>query len=205
MAYIEVSNYLEYAHIETYDSDDETRWSNLIGRATGIIETITGRNFEATATTGTSDAPVTRYFDASSDVMGSFLFFDKDICEITTVSNGDSDSTTVTTDQYVTEPRNDAPYYAIKLRGSSGVYWTYDDDEENAIAIAGIWAYSKTPPNDIKHACLRLTKWLEDQRKTDIDLDRPVLAGEGSVILPQRLPADIVSILQNYKAIRMGA
>lgn len=197
MTYVANSDYIEYINASTYDSDDESRWTNLIARATGIIETYTKRSFEATTTTGTSDAPVSRYFDAIYDVDGPVLFFDEDICALTTVTNGDA--VVVTATEYVTEPRNDAPYYAIRLLNSSNKSWTYTNDNENAITVAGTWAYSATPPNDIIQATLRLMKWLEDQRKTDADLDRPVLAGEGSVILPQRLPYDIQSMLEPYR------
>lgn len=200
MAYVASSDFIEYANVKTWDSDvDETRWTGLIARATSIIETYTDRVFEATTDgiTGTTDAAVTRKYDAIDDVDGYVLYLDKDICEITTVTNGDAAA--VASSDYVTEPRNDKPYYAIRILNSANKTWTYTNDPENAISIAGVWTYSITPPNDIKHACLRLTKWLEDQRKTDVDLDRPVLAGEGSVILPMRLPADVISILEKYK------
>lgn len=199
MAYVVSSDYIEYANITSsdhYNTDDEARWTALIARSTAIIETYTGRAFEATAATGTSDSPATRYFDADSDIDGYFLYFDKDICTITTVTNGDAVEVTAT--EYVTQPRNDAPYHSIKILTSSSKDWVYSGDYENAISVAGVWAYSTTPPNDIKHACLRLTKWLEDQRKSDVDLDRPVLAGEGSVILPMRIPTDVKTILDGY-------
>jgi len=198
MAYVVSSDYIEYDNTKTYDSDiDETRWTALIARSTAIIETYTGRKFEATAATGTSDSYQARYFDALLDVDGRILYLDKDICEIGTVTNGNA--VAVSDTEYVTEPRNDTPYYAIKILTSANKDWTYTNDYENAIQVSGIWAYSKTPPDDIKHVCLRLTKWLEDQRKTDVDLDRPVLAGEGSVILPMRLPSDVLSVLNFYK------
>ena len=200
MAYVASSDFIEYANITSsdhYGANDEARWTSLIARSTAIIERTTGLVFEATSDTGTSDAPLTRKFDAVADVDGAALYFDKEICAITTVTNGNAVEVTAT--EYVTEPRNETPYYAIKILNSSNKDWTYTNDPENAISVAGAWAYSTTPPNDIKHACLRLMKWLEDQRKTDIDLDRPVLAGEGSVILPMRLPNDVMDILKSYK------
>lgn len=197
MAYVANSDYIEHINASTYDSDDESRWTNLIARATGIIETYTRKAFEATTDTGTSDAPLTRKFDAVADVDGPVLHFDKDICTITTVTNGNAVEVTAT--EYVTDPRNEAPYASIKILNSANKSWTYTNDPENAISVAGVWAFSATPPPEIAHATLRLTKWLEDQRKTEVDLDRPVLAGEGSVILPMRLPNDVLAILNQFR------
>jgi len=160
----------------------------------------TNRVFEAGTAVGSSDSYVTRYFDAFLDVDDSTLWLDKECCEIGSITNGDSNS--IASSDYVTEPRNDTPFYAIKLLTSSSINWTYSVDPENAIQVAGIWAYSKTVPDDIKHICLRLTKWLEDQRKTEGELDRPLLTGSGEVILPMRLPADVLTVLDMYRRVR---
>lgn len=204
MAYAATSDYIEWAHIkDTYSSDDEARWTNQIARASALIDSFCGRSFEANTTTGSSDGYVTRYFDALADVDGMTLYLDKDLCEISTIANGDSDATAITTDQYVTEPRNDTPYYGIRLLTSSNVSWTYDDNNENAIAIAGTWAYSKTVPNDVKHALLRTVDWMEKIRTSTPDLDRPVLAGEGNILMPTKLPADVQAILMQFRRIRV--
>lgn len=205
MAYVTTSDFIEYANIyaSDYSSDGtaEGRWTNLIGRSTAIIEAVTGRSFEATATTGTTDVPVSRYYDAVEDVDGYILYFDRDICNIGTITNGNA--VTISDTEYVTLPRNNAPYYAVKILNSANKDWTYTNDPEGAITVAGVWAYSIVPPNDIKHACLRLTKWLEDQRKSNADLDRPLLTGDGAVVMPNKIPADVTSILAKYKRIEI--
>lgn len=204
MAYVAASDYIEFAHVkDTYSSDDEARWTNQIARASALVDKFCGRSFEANTITGTSDAPITRYFDAIHDVDGVTLLFDKDLCVISSIKNGDSDATTITTDKYVTEPRNETPYYGIRLLTSSNTYWTYDDDNENAIAVAGTWAYSTTAPADIQHAVLRTVDWMEKVRTSTPDLDRPVLAGEGNILLPTRLPADVQAILAPYRKVRV--
>ena len=81
----------------------------------------------------------TRYFDYRRDVDGAYLYFDADLLDLTTLTNGDS--TTISSAAYVFEPRNMYPRYALKLINSSGVYWTYNQDTENAISIAGVWGY----------------------------------------------------------------
>lgn len=81
----------------------------------------------------------TRYRDATLDVSGSALYLDDDLLSATTVTNGDA--VAVSSSNYVTEPRNETPYYALTLKGSSGLVWTYSTDAENAISIAGVWGY----------------------------------------------------------------
>ena len=81
----------------------------------------------------------TRSFDYARDVQGRVLTLDRDLLAVTTLTNGDSN--TVASTKYVFEPRNEPPYYAIRLLGSAGVAWTYTNDVENAITLAGVWGY----------------------------------------------------------------
>jgi hypothetical protein len=81
----------------------------------------------------------TRYFDALANVNGLTFTFDRDLLAATTITNGDA--LTVSATAYVTEPRNDSPYYAIKLKASAGLTWNYEQDPENALSIAGVWGY----------------------------------------------------------------
>lgn len=203
MAYVASSDYIEFADIGTYDSDDEVRWTNHITRAKALIDNYCKRTFEANndGVVGDSDNPVTRYFDAYADVDGYELFVDRDLCLISSITNGDSDGTTVTSDQYVTEPRNDAPYYAIRILSSANTDWEYSSDPENAIAIAGVWAYSLTAPADVQYATLLTVDYMEKRRTSNPDIDRSILAGDGNVVLPVRLPADAKMVLDMYRRI----
>jgi hypothetical protein len=55
-----------------------------------------------------------------------------------------------------------------------------------------------TPPS-IRQAAIRLTAWLYRQKDTQGgDADRPILAGDGSVIMPQTLPGDVQSLLKEW-------
>jgi hypothetical protein len=131
-------------------------------------------------------------------VDGDTIYLDEDLAAITTVTNGDG--TTLTAAQYATEPRNRTPYYAIKIRSSASVAWEYSsttDDHENAIAITGKWAYSVTAPADIVQACVRLAGYLYRQKDNAAELDRPIVAGNAT-ILPSRLPADLDLMLRPY-------
>ena len=190
MAYVAASDVVLYG--DWASSDDDALLSVLITRATAIIEEHTGRCFEA--------ASNTRYFDAVEDVHGRTLYLDADLAVIasdTTITNGDGQ--TVAASDYVTEPRNDGPFHAITIRNSSSASWTYTLDPENAITIDGKWGYSVAAPDDIKHATIRIVKWLYDQRKTDEDMNRPLLLEGGHMVMPGRLPHDVMQILEKYR------
>lgn len=134
---------------------DDAWLEDLIAQAQKLVEMELGRVFEASANT-------TRYFDAECDVDGATLYLDKDLCSINSITNGDG--TTVTAGQYVTEPRNETPYYAIRLKSSAAIAWTYSTDPENAIAISGKWAWSAAAPRDIVQATEMLVAYLYQQR-----------------------------------------
>lgn len=193
--YIEYTTLREYLNIAA-DSDDGLL-VNVIMQAQSIIETVCKRRFEASSDT-------TRYFDAEVDVVEGqgyggrrVLKLDDDLYSVTSITNGDG--TTVTAGQYVFNPRNFRPYYEIELKASSTIAWTYSTTPENAIAVTGRWAYSLTPPDDIKWATVRLAAWLYRQRDTSSgDIDRPMLSNSGIVLMPSSLPSDVSKLLERY-------
>jgi hypothetical protein len=204
MAYVTIDDFKAYAGHDDYDTDD-TLVPALIARAQGVIDNYCGRTFEGSTSVGTtgSDGWVERNFDYSLDVDGYELLFDRDICEIGVVSNGDSDSTAISSDNYVTNPRNDTPYYSIKIKSSTTDSWTYADDPEDAITVSGVWAWSLTAPDPIKQATLRLTNWFYKQRVAELDADRPAVTPHGFTVMPAKIPADVVSIIEPYRKKRV--
>lgn len=205
MAYAVTSDWIEWAHIKTQDSDvDEVRWTNHIARAQSFIDRYCNRTFETSGSVGTSDAPITRYFSYADDVDGRWLFLDKDLVEISTIKYGDSDASTLTTDEYVTEPRNEAPYHAIKILDSANKEWEYDSDVESGIEVAGVWAYSLTAPEDIKTATLLIADYWEKRRTSPVDFNAPAVTDNGIVVLGVRIPSDAKDILDMYKRVRVG-
>lgn len=186
---------------------DDTLLTQLIRRAQGIIDDYCNRTFEASADT-------TRYFNCPTPQGGRLLtdyqynqrrlspptlWLDRDLCQITSIVNGDG--VAVTAGQYVKRPATGTPIYAIKLLGSSGINWTYNNDPENAIAITGRWAYSVTAPQPIVYACERLAAYI--YRKKDAQVFDDTAFSEGGVMhLPKGLPVDIVQILNmNIRAV----
>jgi hypothetical protein len=186
---VELQNYLGL----TSSSDNELLNGFLLA-SQQMIDAETGRTFEAAGDS-------TRYFDAVMDVEGATLYLGNyDLCAITTITNGDGGS--ITGSHHVTEPRNTTPYYAIKLKASSGKSWTYSTDPENAISVTGRWAYSTIAPASIVQACKRLAAYLYRQKDNAGDLDRALVVGN-STILPGQIPADIHALLRPYRRITL--
>lgn len=191
--------YATWTEIQDYkgfdDDDDEALLvgsdgeGGLLADAAYMFEQETGRVFSVSA-------DGTRYFDAARDVKGRLLLLDRDLCDITSITNGDS--STVSSDDYVTEPRNDTPYYAIRLLASSTERWTYTDDVENAIAVVGKWGYSETPPRDVKRAVIDMAMWMYERKDNPIEIEKPQVA-EGMLMLPASMPQAVQRVIMRYR------
>lgn len=186
--------YVTTAEAKTYigglnTADDDTLIADLITHTESYIESETGRKFDESATT--------RNFDAVADADGLTLFLDEDLASITSITNGDADSTVITSGQYVTEPRNDTPYYSIRLLSSASVTWEYTNDPEDAIAINGVWAFGATVPEDIKLACLDIVKVLYRSRDANNLTGQTIISG-GLVITPSDVPNTTKRTLARY-------
>lgn len=181
--------YLTRAEAKSYlgatATGDDTVLDALLLAAQAFIEGPLGaqRVFEAAADT-------TRYFDAECDVQGRTLYVDRDLASITTVQNGDG--STIPSTEYVTEPRNSAPYYAITLKASSAYVWQWQTSPENAIAVTGRWAYATSAPEKVKQWMREIVAYLYRRRDSSGDADRPLLTGDGVTILPGMLPRKLM-------------
>lgn len=192
---IDTSLYVPAGHLREYLKADEALEDILLERflrqAQKVIESRTHRVFKVI----TDDI---RRFDTDKDVEGLTLwFFEHDLCQISTVVNGDG--TTISNTNYVTEPRNRTPWYGLTLKLGSSLAWTYSDSPENAISITGRWGYSLTPPNDIIQATLRLGAFFYRQRDTSSDFDRLTVSVSGVSMIPGTLPMDVREILTPYE------
>lgn len=193
---------MAYATIEqlrSYDrnfssTDNDSDLSDLLTRASGMVDLITGLSFS-------TDTDLRRY-DADRDVDGRTLYLDCDLHTITTITNGDGAALNDT--DYVTEPRNDTPYYAITLKSAINKVWEHDTDgdPEDAISVDGAWGFvdSDNTPSEIVHATMRLALILYDlPRSGGAEFDRPLITSEGIVIGSQQLPHDLATILRHYR------
>ena len=190
MAYCTVADVKEYLDIE--GAGDDPLLDNLIERAQAAIDSHTRRTFEDPG------ADATRYFTVGIDTNGLELLFDEDIYSITTVkTDADGGADTIPVTDYVTRPRNETPYYGIKILGSSNYYWDYTDDPEGGIEITGRWAYSESAPNDIVQACSRWASYLYKQRDAQV-WDTTAIPSAGIIQIPKGIPADVKILLGPY-------
>jgi hypothetical protein len=193
---------MQYASLETLkaylislnastSTSDDLLLDRLLTAASAAIDTHCGRRFA-------TDEDTTRYFDALADVDGSTLYLDHDLAAITSITNGNGQA--VASSAYTTQPRNETPWFAIVLKGSSGLSWTYTDDPEGAIAVTGRWAYAPETPGDIEQACIRLVGYwyhLKDSQVFDVTAQPET----GQVIVPKGMPADVKQLLANYRSL----
>ncbi len=186
--------------------------TGFVAAAQSIIDAYCHQPFEAAADS-------TRFFDPLVDTRGENysygygygagyspyaygagrrLYLDYPLCAITSATNGDG--VALLPADYVTEPRNMTPWYALSLKTNTNKVWTYTGSPENSIAILGRWAYSVLPPADIQQAAVRLAGFLFYQRDNGIDLDR-ILQTASGVAIPPDLPRDVCKMLEPYKRI----
>lgn len=190
MAYAALTDLRAYLKLATGDTGDDTLLTALLARAQAAIDAYCMRTFEASTNTS-------KYLDAVADVQGRTLLIPRslDLCSINTITNGDG--TTVSSDDYVTEPRNAGPYWGITLKASSGLSWTYTDDPENAITISGKWAYSASAPADVVQATIRLAAYMYRQKDAGT-YDVTAFPEAGVMTIPQGVPRDVLRLLAPY-------
>lgn len=191
MAYCTSTDVRQYLGITS--TSDSTLITALIARAQEQIDNWTHRIFEH------SSSAATRNFTVGEDTEGLTLWFDEDICSISTVrTNADATSpTTVTSTEYIREPRNVAPYYAIRIKANANKTWTYTHTPDGGITVAGKWAYSSVPPADIKDAAIRLAAYKYRQKDAQV-FDVTAIPDAGVITVPQGIPADVKLILEPY-------
>lgn len=68
------------------------------------------------------------------------LMLDEDLLSVTTLTNGDADSTVITADQYDLMPLNNTPYEWIELTSDSGAAWEFENRSSN-VTVAGLWGF----------------------------------------------------------------
>lgn len=174
-------------HTITLGDNDDTLLTACITRAQRGVETYTRRVFEAAADT--------RYYGAE-DVDGQWLWLDADLYALTSVANGDSSGTAVSTSDLVLFPRNQGPpYHKLYLKESSTSVWEVDTDYW--IGVTATWGYSTSAPNDVVLATLRWAAYLYQQKDAPYTQTIANLA-VGTVTLPADVPVDVKALLDPY-------
>ncbi len=191
MTYTSLAAVKGWLGIGSVNLEDDAQITAAVNYAQTIIDAHCRRTFEAAADT-------TRYFDAlGQHIDGSALYLDGDLVQITGILNGDG--TAITSGQYTLLPANRMPAFAIRLKDSAGIAWTYTTSWEKAISITGRWSYSLTAPQDIVYAATRLAAYLYKQRDSyNIGLERAETTPMGVTLLPMTLPQDVTALLKKY-------
>lgn len=186
--YATLQEYKDYADITSTDATDDGALEDLIETASRFIDTQTLRTFYARTETRSFNVPD-----------GRKLTLDDDLISITTLTNGDDE--VLTTSDYILEPANETPKFAITLKQSSTKRWELDSDSnsEQVIDVAGSWGWAASVPDQIKTACLEIAKSADGRRlgKNVGGIARVTAAG--IVITPQDVSGVAKGIINSFR------
>lgn len=152
----------------------------------------------------------TRYYDvANPPIDGRTLYLDADLQSVTTLTNGDG--TTLTEDTHfilrsTNEHYPNVNYYdRVVLLSSAGATWSYVDDPEEAISIAGVWGYcaSDSHPTPVEQACLLLVQHAY-YRRNNPEGRVTARTASGATIMGTSLPKDVYELLAPFRRRRFG-
>lgn len=196
MAYITTAELKSYMKIT--GSADDAQLALFANRAQHVVDSYTHRVFEwigagtAKLFTPTSYLDGGDLYDVVTLGMGLSEFF-----ELTSITNGDGNA--IATADVVLLPGNVTPKYAIRIKSSINVRWTFSTSIEESVTVTAKWAYSAAPPADIIQATLRIGAYLYRQRDGSPDSDRPIVSTDGVVLSAPRIPSDVTELLKPYR------
>jgi hypothetical protein len=173
------------------DYNDDVIIGAIIEAASRYIDGQTGRTFYARSET--------HYYDVPDD--DTLWIYDDELLTITSLTNGNAALILVAS--YNLFPKNKPPYYAIKLKTTSGVYWepTTVGEYEGAITLVGTFGYSATAPADIKSACMQIASSLYKRRFGENTTGTATITGAGVVVMPTDVPTTAQGIIGRYKMV----
>jgi len=169
---------------------DDALLTDLLVRATAVIEQMTRKTFTAPTATSRTFGREVMLWDAQ--LRRDYLLLPSGVYVAQLVSAADGDGATIPLTEIDTHPP-DAPYTVLARRDRR---WCGASQQAT---ITARWGYSIAPPADIAHATIRLAAWLYRQRGTANDPDRPTVADGGLVLLPSALPDDVRAIVERYR------
>lgn len=186
--------YTDLATLKTYlgvtNSNDDSLLTASLNRAIAIFDSHFDHKFEATT--------ATRYYNWD-DVDGKKLFLDAPLLTVTTLTNGDDSATVISSSDYWLLPRNEAPYWTIKIKDdpSSVTGWEVDTDKE--ITVAGTWGYMTTANNTVVQAVLRLAAYLYRQKDSQV-FEATAAPELGIITIPKGIPKDVRAMIEILQA-----
>jgi len=195
MAYLTVAQLKTYLGIQS--SSDDSLLADIVHEAAHVVDDYCNRTFEAAADT-------TRYYNALDiryggrvDAFQNTLLLDVDLCQLTTVVNGNGD--TIPNNALVLLPTNFVPSYAIKIKMNTAYVWTYIGTPDTAIVITGRFAYSITCPVPIRAATRRLAGYMYRAKDNTAETDRSIMSADGVSIAAPAIPTDVTRMLEPYR------
>jgi hypothetical protein len=126
--YCSVKDIRTYLDIDA--RDDDPLLATLLAAAQSRIDDVCKRRFEATADS-------VRYFNPECATSGQNLYFDDDLCSITSLV---SNSISIPATEYKLSPRNLVPWFKLTLKLNSTYTWIWSVDPEDSIVVTGRWA-----------------------------------------------------------------
>jgi hypothetical protein len=175
------------------DATDDGVIENMAEQASRAIDLFTGKWFYGYTQT--------RYFDVPRS---RELKLDQYLLAITTLTNGDGAA--IANTEYDLLPKNEPPYYIVRLKKVSSISWQYSTttDDELAISLAGLWGFvdrAATDPVSVRYvrateeACI-LTVMNEYHRLSGENTSgTAIVTAAGVVITPASIPQKAIDIL----------
>ena len=161
---------------------------DIITEASRWIDDQTGMTFYA--------ATETRKYIVGEHTDGATLWLDKPLISVTTLTNGDDEVLTASTEYILMEP-NGPPYHKVILIANGGKAWDYSTDRLiDMIEVVGTWGNYSTAPAPIRAACLLLASRLYKRKDAIFGVAGTSALGEVRLQFPQ--DRDVMSILENY-------
>lgn len=171
------------AYLGISGTGDDALLSSCVTRAQAIVDAQFSATFEAETET--------RYYTQYDIENSNVLWLDMPLLTVTTLTNGDGD--TISADDYWLLPRNDAPYWYIKLK-SGGTTTAYEFNTDGEVSVAGTWGYTATAPGEIVQATLRLAGYIYRQKDSQI-FDTTAILELGTMTIPGGIPKDVERLL----------
>lgn len=173
----------------TYQKDDPLLES-LVEAASRAIDAYCSRRFDSTT--------ATRYYEADA-IDGQYLRLDDDLISITTLTNGDDSSTVIGSSYYWLWPRNSGPpYHSVRLKETGTTTYSWEQDTDYFITVAGAWGWASTVPDNINHACIRLAAYMYHQKDSGV-YDVTTFPEQGIIMTPQGMPRDVKILIDPYR------
>lgn len=115
---------------------------------------------------------------------------------VVTITMSDTSGFSVGQKVYIVGVADTSFNVGATLTGVTDTTVTFAQTGDNDTDTTGAIIYT---PASIRQAATRLTAWLYRQKDTvDGNTDRPLLAGDGSVIMPATLPNDVQALLHEW-------